>query len=71
MIGDSPSARQLKKLEKRVEPLDVADAKTGAGLARRLAGESLEVLINNARIGDDGPGFGRLPMKDQGKDGIY
>ena len=56
-------ARDLAKLPVRAEPLDVADEKSVAGLARRLAGEPLDVLINNAAIGDDGPAFEGLPMK--------
>jgi NAD(P)-dependent dehydrogenase (short-subunit alcohol dehydrogenase family) len=57
-------AGELAKLPVRVEPLDVADEKSIAGLARRLRGEPLDVLINNAAIGDDGPSFERLSMKD-------
>ena len=57
-------AGELAKLDVRIEPLDVADEKSIAGLARRLRGEPLDVLINNAAIGDDGPAFERLSRKD-------
>lgn len=57
-------ARELAKLSLRVEELDVADERSIAGLAGRIEGEALDVLINNAAIGEDGPGFGRLSMED-------
>jgi NAD(P)-dependent dehydrogenase (short-subunit alcohol dehydrogenase family) len=57
-------ARDLVKLDLRVEQLDVADEKSISALARRLAGDPLDVLINNAGIGDAGPSFSRLSMKD-------
>ncbi len=57
-------ARDLAKLPLRVERLDVADEKSIAALASRIEGEPLDVLINNAGIGDGGPRFGSLSMKD-------
>ncbi len=57
-------ARDLARLPVRVEQLDVADERSIAGLARRMQGEPLDVLINNAGIGDAGARFGRLSMKD-------
>jgi NAD(P)-dependent dehydrogenase (short-subunit alcohol dehydrogenase family) len=57
-------ARDLAKLSLRLEQLDVADEKSIASLARRIEDEPLDVLINNAAIGDAGPGFGRLSMKE-------
>jgi len=57
-------ARDLAKLSLRLEQLDVADEKSIASLARRIEGEPLDVLINNAGIGDAGPAFARLSMKE-------
>jgi NAD(P)-dependent dehydrogenase (short-subunit alcohol dehydrogenase family) len=57
-------ARDLAKLDVQVEQLDVADEKSISALAHRLAGEPLDVLINNAGIGDAGPRFSLLSMKD-------
>jgi NAD(P)-dependent dehydrogenase (short-subunit alcohol dehydrogenase family) len=57
-------ARELAKLSLRLEHLDVANDNSIARLARSLSGESLEVLINNAGIGDDGPPFEKLSMPD-------
>ena len=57
-------ARDLAKLPLRLEKLDVADEKSIAALAGRIEGEALDVLINNAGIGEAGPMFGRLLMKD-------
>ena len=57
-------ARDLARLPLRLEKLDVADEENIAELASRLKGEALDVLINNAGIGDDGPPFGHLSMKD-------
>ncbi len=53
-------ARDLARLSVRVEQLDVADEKSIARLARRISGEPLDVLVNNAGIGESGPRFGRL-----------
>jgi NAD(P)-dependent dehydrogenase (short-subunit alcohol dehydrogenase family) len=57
-------ARDLAKLALRIEQLDVTDDSSVARLARSLSGEPLEVLINNAGIGDDGPPFEKLSMPD-------
>jgi NAD(P)-dependent dehydrogenase (short-subunit alcohol dehydrogenase family) len=57
-------ARDLAKLPLRLEPLDVADEGSVARLARSLSGEPLDVLINNAGIGDGGPSFEKLSMAD-------
>jgi NAD(P)-dependent dehydrogenase (short-subunit alcohol dehydrogenase family) len=45
-------ATELKALGVRVEALDVTDAASVAALARRLDGVPIDVLINNAGIGD-------------------
>jgi len=57
-------ARDLAKIDVRIERLDVADEESVSDLASRLAGEPLDVLINNAGIGAGGPSFSRLSMKD-------
>ena len=57
-------ARDLAKLSLRLEQLDVADKKSIASLARRIEDEPLDVLINNAAIGEAGPEFGRLSMEE-------
>lgn len=57
-------AADLRRLPVRVEPLDVADAESVANLTKRLQGVPLDVLINNAAIGEDGPAFPRLKMED-------
>ena len=57
-------ARALAALGARVEQLDVADRESIKGLARRLEGVPLDVLINNAAIGDDGPPFERLSVAE-------
>jgi NAD(P)-dependent dehydrogenase (short-subunit alcohol dehydrogenase family) len=46
-----------------MEQLDVGDEKSIAALASRIKGEPLDVLINNAGIGEEGARFGRLSMK--------
>ncbi len=56
-------ARDLAKLPARLERLDVADETSVAALAARLEGEPLDVLINNAGIGEAGPSFGSVSMK--------
>ena len=61
---DPGKARDLAKLPVRLEQLDLADERSIAGLAGRIEGEPLDVLINNAGIGEAGPRFGRLSMKD-------
>ncbi len=58
------NARDLAKLSLRLEQLDVANEDSVARLARSLSGEPLDVLINNAGIGDDGPPFEKLSMAD-------
>ena len=45
-------ATELKALGVRVEALDVTDAASVAALAKRLDGVPIDVLINNAGIGD-------------------
>jgi len=57
-------ARDLAKLSLRLEQLDVADEKSIASLARRIEDEPLDVLINNAGIGDAGPRFGRVSIEE-------
>jgi NAD(P)-dependent dehydrogenase (short-subunit alcohol dehydrogenase family) len=61
---DPGKARDLAKLPLRLEQLDVEDEESIAGLASRIEGEPLDVLINNAGIGEAGARFGRLSMKD-------
>ena len=56
-------ARDLVKLSLRLEQLDVADEKSIASLARRIEDEPLDILINNAAIGEAGPGFGHLSIE--------
>jgi NAD(P)-dependent dehydrogenase (short-subunit alcohol dehydrogenase family) len=54
-------AKELAKLDLRVEALDVADGESVASLARRLD-EPIDVLIHNAAVGSAGPGIdGILP----------
>lgn len=53
LIGTARSpekASELKATGARVEQLDVADAESVAALAKRLEGESIDILINNAGI---------------------
>jgi NAD(P)-dependent dehydrogenase (short-subunit alcohol dehydrogenase family) len=57
-------ARELGELSVRVEPLDVSDEESVARLAHRLDGERVDVLVNNAGIGEAGPGIARLKMED-------
>lgn len=45
-------ATELAALDVRVEALDVTDAASVAALAKRLDGVPIDVLINNAGIGD-------------------
>ena len=56
-------ARGLAKLS-RLEQLDVVDEKSIASLARRIADQPLDVLINNAGIGDAGPRFGHVSIEE-------
>jgi NAD(P)-dependent dehydrogenase (short-subunit alcohol dehydrogenase family) len=57
-------ARELSALPVRVEPLDVADRRSIEALARALAGQPIDVLINNAAIAEAGPGAARLRPED-------
>jgi NAD(P)-dependent dehydrogenase (short-subunit alcohol dehydrogenase family) len=54
------SAEALRSTGARVEKLDVADDASVADFARRLANESVDVLIHNAAIGDAGPSIEHL-----------
>jgi len=56
--------RELVALKVRVETLDVADTKSVLAFGRSLAGQPIDVLINNAGIGGSGPGIERLPLED-------
>ena len=56
-------AKELAKLNLRVEALDVADGESVASLARRLD-EPIDVLIHNAAVGSAGPGIDRILPKD-------
>jgi len=57
-------ARELAALKVRVETLDVADTKSVSAFGRSLAGQPIDVLINNAGIGKAGPGIDKLPLED-------
>jgi len=57
-------ASALAGLPLRLEKLDLADGGSIAGLARGLSGEPIDVLINNAGIGEAGPGFAEIAMTD-------
>jgi NAD(P)-dependent dehydrogenase (short-subunit alcohol dehydrogenase family) len=57
-------ARELTSLDVRVEALDVADARSVRDFGRRLAGEPIDVLINNAGIGRAGPGIQELSIEE-------
>ena len=57
-------ADDLRSLGVRVETLDVADPRSVASFAKALQGVTVDVLIHNAGIGEEGPGFSRLPMED-------
>ncbi len=61
---DPKRARDLRALNVRVEPLDVADAGSVAEFAGRLAGSPVDVLINNAGIGGEGAAIDRLSMEE-------
>ncbi len=47
-------ANELAAIADRVEALDVADAASVADLAKRLEGEAIDILINNAGVFDRG-----------------
>lgn len=51
---DPADAKELSEVADRVEQLDVADAASVAGLARRLDGVAIDILVNNAGIFDRG-----------------
>lgn len=55
-------AAELEALPVRVEPLDVADDDSVRRLAERLAGEPIDVLINNAGTGVHGRRFGDVDL---------
>jgi NAD(P)-dependent dehydrogenase (short-subunit alcohol dehydrogenase family) len=57
-------ARELSALGVRIEQLDVADADSVSTFVRRLAGTPIDVLINNAGVGDAGPPLEGLSMDD-------
>lgn len=58
------AARELAALPVRVESLEIADEESLGEFARRLAGEPVDVLINNAAVGVAGPGIEALSMED-------
>ena len=49
---DPAKANELAAIADRVEALDVADAASVAALAKRLEGEAIDILINNAGFFD-------------------
>jgi NAD(P)-dependent dehydrogenase (short-subunit alcohol dehydrogenase family) len=53
-------AKELAKLDVRVEALDVRDGESVASLAHALSGEPIDFLIHNAAIGSAGPGIDRI-----------
>lgn len=53
-------ARELRALDVRIEPLDVADPSSVAELVRRLGGETIDGLVNNAGRGGAGQTFDAL-----------
>ncbi len=57
-------ARELSELKVRVETLDVSDEKSIESLAERLAEEPIDVLINNAGVGEAGPGLEALSSEE-------
>ena len=57
-------AGALRALGVRVERLDVAEPQSVASFAKALDGVAVDVLIHNAGIGEEGPGFSRLPVED-------
>jgi NAD(P)-dependent dehydrogenase (short-subunit alcohol dehydrogenase family) len=54
------AADALRELDVRLETLDIADADSTAAFARRLDGEAIDVLINNAGVGVDQATFETL-----------
>jgi NAD(P)-dependent dehydrogenase (short-subunit alcohol dehydrogenase family) len=61
---DSEAAAELRGLGARVEELDVASAKSVAGLARRLKGLPIDRLVHNAAIGVAGPSAAEVDPED-------
>lgn len=57
-------ARELISLDVRVEVLDVGDARSVRDFGRRLSGEPIDLLINNAGIGRAGPGIEKGPIEE-------
>src|SRR5207248_11006639 len=49
---DPERARELRGLAVAVEDLDIADEQSVAGFARRLSGRPIDLLVNNAAIGE-------------------
>jgi len=61
---DPQSAVDLRALEIRVEPLDVADPASVAAFAESLGDMSVDLLINNAGVGGAGEGIATLDFDD-------
>lgn len=57
-------APELAKLSVRVETLDVSDEASIEKLSRLLADRPIDVLVNNAAIGESGPALERLRSED-------
>src|SRR5262245_28503076 len=57
-------AAELKALGVRVEQLDVTDRASVAGLADRLAGQPVDILINNAGIGGRALAFEKVNVDE-------
>ena len=57
-------ATDLSETGARVEALDVADDASVAELARKLAGEPIDVLVLNAAVGEAGSGVDHLVAAD-------
>ena len=60
---DPERARELGALAVRVERLDIGDIPDIDAFARRLEGQPVDCLINNAAIGEADPGVERLPAE--------
>jgi NAD(P)-dependent dehydrogenase (short-subunit alcohol dehydrogenase family) len=61
---DPEHARELGTLPVRVEGLDIGDARSIAVFASRLEGQPVDVLINNAAIGQADRGIERLSEEE-------
>ena len=61
---DPQSAIDLRALEIRVEPLDVADPESVGAFAASLGEISVDILINNAGVGGAGEGIAELDFDD-------